>query len=281
MTYKTILVQLNDERRAGLLIDAARFVGELDEAHVIGVYAVPTVAYGSPMRIGATIIEAGRKRFHEEADRIKKTFEEAMRGRAIKTEWRLLESHVGYRDCAELVIEQARSADLVIAAQSDSSWEDSAMLDFPERIAMESGRPTLLVPYAGRFPKFGSRVVIAWNGSREAARAVFDALPLLQRASVVQILSITRGTQKKSDTRTIEAADIGAALARHGVTCELAQSIAVGLEVEDDLLSRAADFSADLIVMGCYGHSRLREFVMGGASHSILKQMTMPVLMSH
>ncbi len=281
MTYKTILVQLNDERRAGLLIDAARFVGELDEAHVIGVYAVPTVAYGSPMRIGATIIEAGRKRFHEEADRIKKTFEEAMRGRAVKTEWRLLESHIGYRDCAELVIEQARSADLVIATQSDSSWDDSAMLDFPERIAMESGRPTLLVPYAGRFPKFGSRVVIAWNGSREAARAVFDALPLLQRASAVQILSITRGTQKKSDTRTIEAVDIGAALARHGVTCELAQSIAVGLEVEDDLLSRAADFSADLLVMGCYGHSRLREFVMGGASHSILKQMTMPVLMSH
>lgn len=281
MGYKTILVQLNDERRAGLLIDAARFVGEMDEAHVIGVYAVPTLAYGSPMRIGATLIEAGRKRFHEEAERIRKIFEEAMRGRAVKTEWRLLETHVGYRDCAELVIEQARSVDLVIAAQADGTWDDSAMLDFPERLALESGRPTLIVPHAGRFPKFGARVVVAWNGSREAARAVFDALPLLQQASAVNILSITRGTPRKSDGRTIAAADIGAALARHGVKCELATSIAVGLEVEEDLLSRAADFAADLIVMGCYGHSRLREFVMGGATRSILGHMTMPVLMSH
>lgn len=280
MTYKTILVQLNDERRAGPLIEAARMIGEQEEAHVVGVYAVPTIAFGSPTQIGLNVIEAGRKRYHDEAQRIKTTFEEAMRGRAVKTEFRLLEARHGYRDCAELVIEQARSADLIIAAQADKSWDETEMLDFPDRIAMESARPALIIPNAGRFPKIGSRVLVAWSGTREASRAVFDALPFLQRASIVTLLSIKRNSHR-GEERVIEGADIAATLSRHGVKCEVAVSVAADISIEDDLLSRASDYSADLIVMGCYGHSRLREFIMGGTTRGILAHMTVPVLMSH
>lgn len=280
MSYKTILVHLNDERRVGPLIDAARFLGDRDEAHVIGLYVMPIVSYGSPTHLGVSMIEAGRKSFREEAARIKAAFEGAMAGSALNTEWRLIESRSGYRDCASLAIEQARTADLVIASQNDPEWEYSSMLEFPERLAVESGRPTLLIPTAGRFPKFASRVVVAWNGSREAARAVFDALPMLQHASAVQLLTIKRGASR-GDEKVIEAAEIAASLGRHGVKCEIATSIAADIDIEDDLLSRAADYSADLIVMGCYGHSRLREFVLGGASRAIFRTMTAPILMSH
>lgn len=281
MPYKTILVHLNDERRVGPLIDAARFLGDRDEAHVVGLYVMPVVTYGSPTQLGLSVIEAGRKSFRDEAARIKAAFEGAMAGSALNTEWRLVESRTGYRDCASLAVEQARTADLVIASQDDPEWEFSSMLEFPERLAVESGRPTLLIPTAGRFPKFASRVVIAWNGSREAARAVFDALPMLQHANAVQILTIKRGAQTRGDEKVIEAAEIAASLGRHGVKCEIATSIAVDIDVQDDLLSRAADFSADLIVMGCYGHSRLREFVLGGASRAIFRTMTAPILMAH
>ncbi|RTL72226.1 MAG: universal stress protein [Hyphomicrobiales bacterium] len=281
MSYKTILVHLNDERRVGPLIDAARFLGDRDEAHVVGLYVMPIVSYGSPTQLGLSVIEAGRRSFREEAERIKAAFEAAMKGSALTTEWRLVESRSGYRDCASLAVEQARTADLVIASQSDPEWEYASMLEYPERLAVESGRPTLLVPTAGRFPTFGSRIVVAWNGSREAARAVFDALPVLQRASAVQILTIKRRAPSRSEESTIEAVDIAASLGRHGVKCEVATSIAPDIAIEDDLLSRAADFSADLIVMGCYGHSRLREFVLGGASRAIFRTMTAPVLMAH
>lgn len=281
MSYKTILVHLNDERRVGPLIDAARFLGDRDEAHVIGVYVMPVATYGTLTPIGTSLVEAGRRSFREEAQRIKAAFESAMAGCALNAEFRLVESRTGYRDCASLAVEQARSADLVIASQEDPGWEYSAMLEFPERLAVESGRPTLLIPTAGRFPKFASRVLVAWNGSREAARAVFDALPMLQHANSVNLLTIKRKAPARGEQLVIEAAEIGASLARHGIKCELSTSIADGIEIEEELLSRAADFSADLIVMGCYGHSRLREFVLGGASQAIFRTMTAPVLMSH
>lgn len=281
MAYKTILVHLNDPRRAGPVIDAARLVGEQNEAHLIGVYAVPTINIGAPTRIGAGVIEVLRHRFHEEAEGIRVKFEEAMRGRAITTEWRMIEMRSGLRDCGGLVADQARAVDLVIASQADETWDDSRMLDFPDRLALESGRPTLIIPNAGRFPTLGSRVVVAWNGSREAVRAVFDALPLLVAAKSVTLLTITKGRIQTDDLDSVPAADIAHALARHGVKCELQRSVAAGLEIEEELLSRAADASADLIVMGCYGHSRLRELVMGGASRGILAHMTAPVLMAH
>ncbi|MDX2201443.1 MAG: universal stress protein [Hyphomicrobiaceae bacterium] len=281
MPYKTILVHLNDERRVGPLIDAARFLGDRDEAHVVGLYVMPIATYGSLTPLGASLVETGRRSFREEAERIKAAFEGAMAGCALNTEFRLIEQRLGYRDCGALAVEQARAADLVIASQEDPSWEYSAMLEFPERLAVESGRPTLLIPTAGRFPTFASRVLVAWNGSRESARAVFDAVPMLQHAKAVNLLTITRGAPARGAEKVIEAAEIAASLGRHGIKCEVSTSIAVDIEVEDELLSRAADYSADLIVMGCYGHSRLREFVLGGASRAIFRTMTAPILMSH
>ena len=280
MTYKTILVHLNDERRVGQIIDVAAHIADRNEAHLIGLYVVPSGLVGSITGLRGRIIESGRQSFREEGKRIGEAFEKATAGQAIVAEWRMVEPPHDHPGPAEAVMEQARSCDLVIASQTDPDWDYSLLLDFPERLAIESGRPTLIVPHAGRFPRFGQRVLVAWNGKREAARAVFDALPLLNEAEAVRVLWVNPGDRPDGAGAT-PGTDLVAALARHGVKCEAAQSVTAGIEVGDDLLNRLADFSADLLVMGCYGHSRFREFVLGGASRQILRHMTVPVLMSH
>jgi nucleotide-binding universal stress UspA family protein len=279
MSYKTILVQLNDERRVGQLIDVAAHIADRNEAHLIGLYVVPSSVVGSFIRLGGGLMQAGRQAFRDEAKRVEAAFEKAMAGRAVVAEWRVAEPTHQHPGPAEAVMEQGYAADLIIASQSDPEWEYNLLLDFPDRLAVESGRPTLIVPHAGRFPRVGTRAIVAWNGKREAARAVFDALPLLKGAEAVRIVCVNPG--KHQAAGHVPGADIAATLARHGVKCEASQSVTAGIEVGDDLLNRAADFSADLLVMGCYGHSRFREFVLGGASNKILRTMTVPVLMSH
>ncbi len=280
MSYRTILVHLNDERRVGQLLDVAAHIADQEEAHLIGLYVVPSLLVGPPTMIGSRLAQGGRQAFRDEAKRIEAAFDKAMLGRAVVAEWRLLEPGRDHLGPAEAVIEQARTADLVIASQADESWDYSLLLDFPDRIALESGRPTLIVPHAGRFPKVGQRAVVAWNGKREASRAAFDALPLLKRAEAVRILWIDPAG-KTSELGGSPGQDMAATMARHGVKCEVATSVTAGMEVGGDLLSRVADYGADLLVMGCYGHSRLREFVFGGATREILRHMTVPVLMSH
>ena len=192
-------------------------------------------------------------------------------------EWRELKlSNV---DLPGAVLEHARASDLIVASQADPDWELSGMFDFPERLVMESGRPVLVVPYAGAYGEIGKRVTIAWSGKRESARAVFDALPLLKTAESVTLLCVTSGGD--GGQGELPGTEIAAALARHGVRLTVQKSVAEDIAVADDVLSRIADSGTDLLVMGAYGYSRLREMVFGGVTHHILKHMTAPTLMSH
>ena len=151
---------------------------------------------------------------------------------------------------------------------------------FANEVLLACGRPVLFVPYAGRFAQVGKRVLIAWNASREAARAVGDALPLLARADTVDVVAFDPDSTA-SDHGEVPGADIGLFLARHGVKVSVARQSGTGIDVGAQILSRAADNGSDLIVMGGYGHARLREFVLGGATRTLLESMTVLVLMSH
>jgi nucleotide-binding universal stress UspA family protein len=138
----------------------------------------------------------------------------------------------------------------------------------------------LILPNAGAKARIGERVLVGWNARREAARAVFDALPILQRAKEVKVVWVN--PQSEHDlAQDIPAGDICAALARHGVKCYAAQETRPRAGVGESLLACARDMGADLVVMGCYGYTRLREFVFGGASRYVLAHMPLPVLMSH
>ncbi len=278
MTYKTILVHLNDKRRAEALLEPAIRLAIQHNAHLIGLHAYASMP-ASPVAIpyAAKVlggVAAGERR---ESEEIAATFARMTANQPFVAEWRVLK--VPHVDLAAVVLDHGRAADLIVAGQTDPDWDLSPLMDFPERLALESGRPVLVVPYVGRYPDVGRNVVIAWKASRESARAVFDALPILTRAETVQILEI----KDRRDDGTSLAPDtsIAAALGRHGIKPTVRTSMAADISVGDEILSRIADAGADLLVMGAYGHSRMRELVFGGATRHIARHMTAPTLLSH
>ncbi len=147
-----------------------------------------------------------------------------------------------------------------------------------EGVLFESGRPVIFVPYIQKAPLKLDRVMVCWDGSRVATRAIADAMPLLQKAKKVEIVVVS---DKGSKADEAPGADLAKHLARHDLQVELKRITSPDIDVASTVLSYAADSNADMIVMGGYGHSRLREFILGGMTRSMLESMTVPVLMSH
>jgi nucleotide-binding universal stress UspA family protein len=179
-------------------------------------------------------------------------------------------SSAEHRPSREVV---AREPDLIIGSSRSKKFDGIAAADWPrpEQVALASGRPVLIVPYAGHFDNVGRRVLIAWNATREAARAVSDAMPLLTSTELVTVLTIDPREGPHGHGK-LPGADIALHLARHGVEAQIERTVSAGMPVGEVLLSRVADLGADLIVMGAYGHSRAREVLLGGATRSVLRR---------
>jgi nucleotide-binding universal stress UspA family protein len=280
MLYKTILTHCNDNRRIELLLPCALNLAERFQAHLIGLSVIPPVAViATGMPDGMPIvIDEHCKLYREQNAAMRSAFELAVRGRSFVAEWR--DDEADAFGVAHRVLQHASAVDLVIASQSDPDWPGSNDLDVADRLAIESGRPVLIVPNAGAPNEIGQNILVAWNARREAARAVFDALPLLQRAKSVKIVWINPQAEHEL-AQDVPAADICAVLARHAVNCQAMEQVKPRANVGETLLSCAQAFGTDLLVMGCYGHTRFRELVFGGASRHVLTHMTLPVLMSH
>lgn len=274
---KDLLVYVDATKASAARVALAARLAKRCEAHLVGVHAsllfeaVRAAGYGAFAQAYPALEQAAQQR---EAD-AKATFEAAIAREGIAGEWRA--SRVV--TMAEAVV-HARYADLAIVGQSDPDQSEPAPLPTAEDVLLDSGRPVLIVPYAGRFGDVGQRVLIGWNASREAARAVNDALPLLARAASVTVLSVNPvvGATRHGE---VPGADIGVHLARHGVKVAVETTRVSELDASDVLLNRAADLGADLIVAGGYGRSRLRELVLGGVTRDLLRRMTVPVLMAH
>ncbi len=279
MAYKTILVHLHDPDRAHHILEAAVPLARDFNAHLIGLAVMPpfvTIPAGDGAGVSITIDEH-RLAYRRDLQTLKQTFETDTKGQAFVAEWR--EDDAQFGTVPGIVIEHGCAADLIVASQKNPDWAHSSLMEAPERLGMESGRPVLLIPNNGNFRLPPKRVTIAWNGRREATRAAFDALPFLKRAGAVSVLSVNPDHSQYSGD--LPGVEICASLARHGVKCEASQGGAIAPDVGAELQRLAKAFGSDLLVMGCYGHSRLREFILGGASRDVLGQMTMPVLMSH
>jgi nucleotide-binding universal stress UspA family protein len=278
MTYKTILVHVDNGARAPVRIGVAGALARRFDAHLIGLHALTVVKLPGYARVaveGGTRLEEYQAKLAVDAAReAKQVFERGVSAAGIaKSEWR--ESRA---DAAESVPLHARYADLVVVGQPNATDAGAVEPDFAERLLLAAGRPLLVVPYAGDFTEVGRRAIVAWNASREAARAVTDAVPLLREAKTVQLVAFNPDAAVHGD---VPGADIGLFLARHGIKVTVSQQTADDVDVGNQLLSRAADLDADLIVMGGYGHSRLKELVLGGVTRTLLESMTVPVLMSH
>jgi nucleotide-binding universal stress UspA family protein len=275
--YKTILVHVDAGRTVPARLDIAVELAAAFGAHLACLYAVKT----DPIPSGASeareiLLEVQGQVQAENARAARRAYDECLRRTGFEqAEWR-----ASAADPLAAMVLHARYADLVVIGQNNAEWPSGVDKDFERSLPIAAGRPVLVVPYAFERRPVGKRVLVAWNASREAARAVSDALPLLKRADRVDVVSFEPARSGAAHGEE-PGADIALQLARHGVTVMVSRVDAQDLDVGNQVLSRAFDLSADLIVMGAWGHSRLRELILGGVTRTILESMTVPVLMAH
>ncbi len=285
MAFKDLLVHLDNGPRSATRLVIAAALARRFGAQLTGVYVVDIPSaeffYGAAMPLAAggaeRVVDQIRAEAIAAAEPIELAFRETLRREGLDGGWRLVEGNL-----PATVALHARYADLTVLGQANPYEQRDGLGHDAVAVAtvMASGRPVLAVPFAGEFPTLGERVLVAWNASREAARAVNDALPLLREASAVTVLAVNprRGINGHGD---VPAADMALHLARHGVRAEAAHTVANDIPDGEALLSYAADIGADLIVSGAYGHSRARELVFGGVTRTLLAEMTAPVFLSH
>jgi nucleotide-binding universal stress UspA family protein len=215
-----------------------------------------------------------REEAEKSANSAVETFNAAVRGSGILAEARALTTTM--TGAADLFGRIARRFDLSVIRQAEPGRDNADPLII-EAALFDSGRPVLVVPYINQGGARFDRIMVCWDGSRGAARAIGDAMPLIERSKSVEVVIV--GDRPKS--REIPGADIAQNLARHGAKVEVREIVAPDVDAGNVILSHAADSSSDLMVMGGYGHSRFREFVLGGVTRSILSSMTIPTLLSH
>ena len=276
---KDIVLHLSTRASDDGSIDYAVAVASAFEAHLTGIafaldpFVPPTMGIGDV--VPADWIDEERAQGQAAAKAAIARFEEAARRSGIAFESRLLESSLA--GAGEMFGEIAARFDLSIVRQAEIGKSPLEEL-IVEAALFYAGRPVLVVPYIQKGALTLDRVLVCWDGGPNAARAIGDAMPFLHRAKAVEVV-IVLGEAGRSDE--IPGADIGEHLARHGLKVEVERVSAIEGDVTDTILSHAADAGTDFLVMGGYGHSRLREFILGGVTRGMLRTMTVPVLMSH
>jgi nucleotide-binding universal stress UspA family protein len=221
------------------------------------------------------VIDTQRAENERAANAATSRFDGAARVASVRSETRIVKSSMA--GVATRFAHIARRFDLSIAAQARPDTDGPEAL-IVEQALFDSGRPVLVVPYIQTAPFSADRVMLCWDGSRPAARAAADAMPFLARAKVVEVFIVENG---KLESKEIPGADIAQHLARHNRNVNVTRTTSGDADVASVILSHAADTGADMLVMGGYGHSRLREFILGGTTRAILASMTVPTLMSH
>jgi nucleotide-binding universal stress UspA family protein len=277
MRLRDLLVVVDRFANSSARIEVAASLARQHDAHLAALFVLPiSEPRGRPARtLVDEMIEHYIREAEEHAREARQQFEAAAQRHGIQGEWRT-DGGIG----ATEVSKHARYADLVLVGPRDLTARTPPMPPLlPEEVALSAGRPVLVVP-GGTEHQIGKSIVIAWNASREATRAVNDALPMLAKADGVTVVVINPDTKLISAHGEQPGADIALHLARHGIRVDV-ECVSTRDTEAAALLATALKVSADLIVMGAYGHSRVRELVLGGVTRDLLAQSTMPILMSH
>ena len=274
---KDIVVNLTIGGERDAAANYAVSLASIFKAHLVGVAFVydPKVSANLIVGIPAELIDAQRAATKHLANEAVVRFEALAKQAGVMTESQMIDvapGHVG-----DTFGRLARSFDLSVIRQAEPNKAEQEV-PIIEGALFESGRSVIVVPYVQTQGAKFNCVMIGWDGSRTAARAIGDAMPVLKRAKMIEVFTVVAGPTKNTELPGI---DIGQHLSRHGLKVEVKRIPAVGINVPEAILSHAADISADFMVMGGYGHSRLREYVLGGATRGILSSMTLPTLMSN
>ena len=275
MSIKTILAHVTNDEHGARNLDVACKLAEQYGAHIVGLHVMyldVVPAYDSPyVQVPLELLEFKREADQKNADAAKAIFDKCIGASSLSAEWRVTSG--------EVVLElahQSRYADLTVVSNLDPEEAPLSIATLPADLVLASGLPVLAVPSVKPADKVGRRILVAWNAGREAGRAVHDAMPMLEKAESVQILVVG-----KNQPDRLLGADIATHLARHGVKAEVEQVEAVTTSVEDVILSAAKAHGSDTIVAGAWGHSRLREWVLGGVTKHLLGNAQVPLLLSH
>lgn len=279
MAFQTIIAFIRSEGEAHRILSAANLVAKTaTNAHIIGLYTIPSpMVYADPTGFAdATLFEAHEKHHKENSEKISTLFSTEMKGYGLSHEFRIIRSQ--YASPSTGVTQSALRADIIIAGQPDPDDPDT-MNDATDPLVMESGRPVLFVPFAFSAPQSLSKILVAFNGKREASRAAFDALPLLEMAETVEVIWVNPKESAAYDD-SIPGTPLADALARHGVNVTATPLPSHGLSDEEAIRQRVMNNGADMLVMGAYSQSRLKEWVFGGVTSSIMADMPCLTFMS-
>lgn len=278
MSYETILAVLRSDEDLERVLAQSIALASAFDAHLIGLHAEPAVkiSFAAPMEIPDTsVVEINDEQIRERFEGMHGAFVERCEAEGISYEWRPIRSLSG--DSALSALSSARCADLVVLQQegpdSKSDYDDL------EALVYESGRPILFVPYVAKEPKPIRQAIVAWNDTRVSARAVFDALPFLKAAEAVEVLTVDAEDTPEQSAQTA-GMEIASTLSRHGVSVTVNSEVSSGIPVAAVIENRVSDTQADLLVMGAFSRSRLRELLFGGVTDTLLKSMPCPTLMS-
>jgi nucleotide-binding universal stress UspA family protein len=275
--FKDVVVNISGRGPRDFAAEYATSIAATFGAHIAGISFLyePVIPDGTLGGIPVDLIELQREENSKVANEAVSRFEAGVKKAGVSAETRILDATFG--GAATVFAQIARRFDLAVVgqAQREGGASDELMV---EGALFESGRPLVVVPYIQKRGLTLERVLACWDGGRTAARAIGDAMPFLERAKAVDIVIVAEG-RKGGDE--INGTNVSEHLARHGVAANVKRIAKGDLAIEDVLLSYAADSGADFMVMGGYGHSRLREFILGGVTRGILASMTVPVMMSH
>jgi nucleotide-binding universal stress UspA family protein len=274
---RDVVVNLTGEGREDFAADYAVSLGQLFDAHVAGVgFVYEPVIPGTVMGgIPSDLIEVQREENAKAAREAASRFEAAAKAAAVSAEVRILDASVA--GAADLFGRMARRFDIAVVGQARPG-EGAAEELLIEGALFESGRPVVVVPHTQTRPITLEHVLVCWDGSRPATRAIADALPFLRRAKAIEIIAVSGERGKGGE---LVGTNMARHLARHGLAVTLKRVAAGNTDVPSAIRAEAQEIGADFMVMGGYGHSRLREFILGGVTRTVLTSSTVPVLMSH
>jgi nucleotide-binding universal stress UspA family protein len=279
MSIKTILVYVPSEKNAQATLDTVVKIAAPRNAHVVGLHITPDLpVYGEfPAEVSQDVIDRLQKAGNDAAAAAKRAFDGAFKAGSVSHEWRGFVA--SYVLGADLIVQQGRSADLIVCGKPADDVPD-AWSDFAESAIMRSGRPVLVLPPDASAKTIGKHAVIAWNDTREAARAVFDSIDLLKGAETVRAVTFIESEAQRPAAESY-GAPLVAALGRHGINANFEIAYASGGPTGETICSKLAGEGCDLLIMGGYSRSRFREMLFGGVSRDILRDTWVPTLISH
>jgi nucleotide-binding universal stress UspA family protein len=266
MHLKTLVAILQGEQDTDRVLNCAIPLARQFESHLVGIHveALP-VTYTSATGFPDTeFLQVSAELNKERAGKLKTIFQQRLADTGLSCEWRGYESFSG--DSALTGISSVRAADLVIAAQREAGGDPNADVG---SLVYDAGRPVLVVPHSGALVTTFKHIVIAWNGSKEAARAAFDALPFIKQAEKTEVFVID--PQETPDGNSEPGEEIAASLARHGAHVAVTARKAGGKSLEDLIQARLTETGADMLVLGAYSNSWMRRLLFGGVTNSVLR----------